>query len=169
MSKKEYISFFVGLVVFATVFSYCTTAESYEVEARVVSYEPILKEETVYIPHEQCYKKRQKIYTVTDTAGEGTRQGGQIGHDVASLSSPLSQTTGMVITLGGALIGHLFERESNSHYIETPVCEVKHTPERQTVIDGFLVTYEYKGQYYQTRTKVKPGTMIRIVIKHEVQ
>ena len=63
----------------------------------------------------------------------------------------------------------LFEREKNSHYIETPVCEVRHTPERKTTIDGFLVTYEYNGQYYQTRTKVKPGTMIKIVIKHEVQ
>ena len=128
-----------------------------------------IKEETVYVPHEQCFKKRKKIYTVTDTAGEGTRLGGQLGHDVATLSSPLSQTSGIVITLGGALVGHLFEREKNSHYIETPVCEVRHTPERKTTIDGFLVTYEYNGQYYQTRTKVKPGTMIRIVIKHEVQ
>lgn len=165
--NKDYIYFFIGIVVFAVILS--TSAHSYEVEARVVSYEPIMKEETVYIPHEQCYKKKQKIYTVTHPAGEGTRLGGQFGHDVATLSSPLSQTSGMVITLGGALIGHLFEREKNSHYIETPVCEVRHTPERKTTIDGFLVTYEYKGQYYQTRTKVKPGTRIRIVIKHEVQ
>ena len=165
--NKDYIYFFIAVVVFATIFS--MSANSYEIEARVVSYEPILKEETVYIPHEQCYKKKQKIYTVTHPAGEGTRLGGQLGHDVATLSSPLSQTSGIVITLGGAVIGHLFEREKNSHYIETPVCEVRHTPERKTTIDGFLVTYEYNGQYYQTRTKVKPGTMIRIVIKHEVQ
>lgn len=167
--NRDYIYFFIGVVVFASVFSYCSNSHSYEIEARVVSYEPILKEETVYVPHEQCFKKRKKIYTVTDTAGEGTRLGGQLGHDVATLSSPLSQTSGIVITLGGALVGHLFEREKNSHYIETPVCEVRHTPERKTTIDGFLVTYEYNGQYYQTRTKVKPGTMIRIVIKHEVQ
>lgn len=167
--NRDYIYFFIGVVVFASVFSYCSNSHGYEIEARVVSYEPILKEETVYIPHEQCYKKKQKIYTVTHPAGEGTRLGGQLGHDVATLSSPLSQTSGMVITLGGALLGHLFEREKNSHYIETPVCEVRHTPERKTIIDGFLVTYEYKGQYYQTRTKVKPGTRIRIVIKHEVQ
>jgi hypothetical protein len=90
--NRDYIYFFIAVLVFAVIFS--MSANSYEIEARVVSYEPILKEETVYVPHEQCYKKRKKIYTVTDTAGEGTRLGGQLGHDVATLSSPLSQTRG---------------------------------------------------------------------------
>jgi len=167
--NKQTAFFFIAIAIFGLMFSLMSQSHAFETEARVVSYEPILKEETVFIPHEQCYKKRQKIYSVTDTAGEGTRLGGQLGHDVATLSSPLSQSSGYVITLGGALLGHLFEREKNSHYIETPVCETKHTPERKTTINGFLVTYEYKGQYYQTRTKVKPGATIKIIIKHEVQ
>ena len=166
MNKSEWIIFILGIIIFGLTVQ---QASSYETTARVISYEPILEEELVYVAKEHCYKKKQKIYSYTHPAGGGTHKGGQLGQGLATIATPLSHSGGVLLTLGGALMGHLYEREKNSHIIESPVCDIEHTPEKQTQFKGYLVTYEYNGQYYQTRVKTKPGSTISIKIQHEVQ
>lgn len=164
---KKLIYGFIFIMGFCLAMMLSIQVWGLEIEARVISSEPIMKTEVVHIPYENCYKKKQKIYGYTHPAGEGTKNGGQIGQTVAAFATPLSHTGGMVLTVGGAVLGHLIEREDNSHWIEVPVCEIAHEPKRVTTIEGYLVTYEYNGQYYQTRTNTKPGQQFKILIKHE--
>ena len=166
MNKREWTMFILMIIIFGL---FLQQASSFETTARVVSYEPILEEELVYVETEECYKKKQKIYSYTHPAGNGTKLGADIGSGIATIATPLSHAGGVIMQVGGAIVGHIYEREKNSHIIETPVCDIVHTPEKQTKFKGYLVTYEYDNQNYQTRVKVKPGSTIEIKIKHEVQ
>ena len=166
MNKREWTMFILMIIIFGL---FLQQASSFETTARVVSYEPILEEELVYVETEECYKKKQKIYSYTHPAGNGTKLGADIGSGIATIATPLSHAGGVIMQVGGAIVGHIYEREKNSHIIETPVCDIVHTPEKQTKFKGYLVTYEYDNQYYQTRVKVKPGNTIEIKIQHEVQ
>jgi uncharacterized protein YcfJ len=74
----------------------------------------------------------------------------------------------VVGTLLGSSIGHdaavrRQRRESSEVYSRTVErCETSYSIDRQERIDGYEVTYRYRGRTFTTRTDSHPGERIRV-------
>ena len=88
-------------------------------------------------------------------AAIGRQFGGGTGRDIATA---LGATAGAVIANERA--------QRNLGFRDVPVqrCEVVSHPEREQVIDGYVVTYVYQGRRYTTRTAMPPGDRIELAV-----
>ena len=141
--------------------------------AKVISSEPIVDYVTVKTPVRECWEEMQ-YYTVDRRArygGGGTLVGaligGVIGHQVGSGRGNDAAT--VAGTLIGAAIGSDASRKRNRGYgdverIARPVerCETRYQAHREERINGYSVTYRYKGQKYRTEMPYDPGRRIRV-------
>ena len=140
--------------------------------AKVVSTEPLINYVTVTTPVRQCREEMQ-YYTVdrrARTAGGGALVGavigGVLGHQVGGGSGKDVAT--VAGTLIGAAIGSESARRNNEYYgvehIARPVerCSTTYERHREERIDGYRVTYRYRGQKYMTEMPYDPGNKIRV-------
>ena len=78
-----------------------------------------------------------------------------------------SSYTGAVVGgLIGAAVGHEVSRNRSgggtTHYRDEQVCHTRYQTEYSQRVVGYDVTYQYHGQYYQTRTSQHPGDRIPV-------
>lgn len=140
--------------------------------AKVISSQPIVNYVTVKTPVRECWEEMQ-YYTVDRRhryGGGGTLVGaligGVIGHQVGSGRGNDAAT--VAGTLIGAAIGSDSSRrrydDHGAERIARPVqrCETQYQAHQEERIDGYRVTYRYKGQKYVTEMPYDPGRKIRV-------
>ena len=140
--------------------------------ARVISSQPMVNYVTVRTPVRECWEEMQ-YYTVDRGASQaqggalvGAIIGGVVGHQFGSGRGNDAAT--VAGTLIGAAIGSESARSRQEGYgierVARPVerCETRYRSHREERIDGYRVTYRYRGQTYMTEMPHDPGRKIRV-------
>ncbi len=144
------------------------------VYARVVRVEPIIRYVTVRVPYEQCWDEPQRAYSNRDASGSGLVGaiiGGVIGNQFGSgRGRKVATVLGAVI--GGSLAKDAAlakaERYGGNNGRDTYLvrrCETAYEIREEERVDGYNVTYRYKGDTYMTRLPKDPGSRIRLRVR----
>jgi uncharacterized protein YcfJ len=137
--------------------------------ARVVSAEPIYREVRVREPRQVCEDVpvvERTTYRGHSDPGQvlvGAIIGGVIGHQFGGGRGNDAATA------AGAFIGasHAADRSySGRRVVEREVietrCETVRTARYEDRLEGYDVTYKYRGRLYHTRTASHPGRSIKV-------
>ena len=94
--------------------------------------------------------------------------GGIIGHQIGGGSGKRFATA--VGTLVGAQIGHEAVNGHGGHASREVVeyrehCETRHRVNYEQVIDGYDVTYKYRGKRYHVQMPYNPGERIKLRVE----
>lgn len=149
--------------------------ESYEgyryAYAEVVDVEPIVRYVTVETPVRECYTVDRVVTTrrrgnnVAGATIAGAIIGGVIGNQFGSGSGRDAATA------AGVIIGSSIAAENaraaghrGAGHVRQPVreCDISYESHEEERIDGYRVTYNYRGTEYRTRMKRHPGERIRV-------
>ena len=146
------------------------------VYAKVLEVKPLYDIITTSTPTKQCWQEPVKqTYRIRNDHGHGSAVGtlaggligGIIGHQFGKGRGKRVATA--MGTLVGAQIGHDNAHESYAYTdSETvsyrDVCEVTQKDSYEKVIDGYQVTYRYKGNQYETRMPYDPGDRVKLKV-----
>ncbi len=139
--------------------------------ARVIDVQPLYR--TVRIPREEreCWDERVAVrerhggdsYTPMVVGGiiggvVGSHIGKGRGRDAATVAG----------TLLGASIGRDIARadaHEDVHYTTETRCRVRKVYDEEERVDGYRVTYRYRGHTFVTRMPYEPGRRIRVRVR----
>jgi len=138
--------------------------------ARVTHVEPIYRTVTVSEPQRECWTEEVHHAGHGSTGGTiiGGLIGGVIGHQVGrrinrGRGRHAATVAGAVI---GAAVGHGHNSRHGGGYVDyekrCQTSTVSHTEER---LDGYRVSYRYRGRDYTTHTSEHPGRRIRVRVQ----
>lgn len=173
MSKLLSIGLCAASMALAPV-AQATTYGSYGMDyARVIHVEPIYREVEVTTPQRQCYDQPVHRNYRASGGGDGALAavvggvvGGVIGHSLGRGRHRAPIT--IAGTLAGVGIGHSMARQRNDYYAERVsyrrVCQVVHGTRYERQMDGYDVTYRYRGETYHTRLPYDPGPRLRVQV-----
>ncbi|MDT8409108.1 MAG: glycine zipper 2TM domain-containing protein [Wenzhouxiangellaceae bacterium] len=136
------------------------------VYAPVVDVEPVYRTEQVPVEREVCWQERGYRHSRGGSATgtiAGAIVGGVIGNQFGGGSGRKA------LTVAGAALGASVGHDAGkSHRRGGPVsyerCEVQVDYESRSYTSGYRVQYEYQGEIYQTRTRSRPGEVIRLEV-----
>ncbi len=141
---------------------------SFEDTARVVDVEPLYTNVRVASPYRDCYKQpHHRESNSQNQSYTGTIAGGIIGGVVGNQFGGGSGKK--IMTAAGALLGGSVGRDltyQNSSHRNTyrEQCHVSKRYHQEKRINGYLVTYKYKGQRYTTEMDQRPGKRIPVQV-----
>jgi uncharacterized protein YcfJ len=139
--------------------------------ARVIGVDPIMRRVRVSAPSQDCWDESRTVYPQRGgTAGStivGGLIGGVIGHQFGHGDRHIGTIAGSVI---GAAIGNdvgarrAAENDAYAQPVERTVqrCNVSYRDEWEDRIDGYRVTYVYRGREFTTRMPYDPGPRVRV-------
>ena len=141
--------------------------------AKVIDVQPLYREVRVTEPVRECWDE-PVYHTEHDghkSAGgmlAGGIIGGIIGHQVGKGRGNKVATA--VGTLIGAQIGHQAVNSHGGRHRETVVgyeehCKTRHRVSYEQVVDGYDVTYRYRGEIYHVEMPYDPGKRIKMRIQ----
>lgn len=139
--------------------------------ARVISSEPIIRYVTVRTPVRECYDDVEYYSVERRAPGEGAATlfgavvGGVVGHQFGSGRGNDAAT--LAGSLIGAAVGNSAARNRHGREVveySRPVkrCSTSIHERQEERIDGYRVTYRYKGQKYRTTMPYDPGRELRV-------
>ncbi|EAR21166.1 glycine zipper 2TM domain-containing protein [Nitrococcus mobilis] len=141
--------------------------------ARVIRVEPIYREIEITTPQRQCYDQPvHRGYRAND-GGDGALAavvggvvGGVIGHSLGRGRHRAPVT--IAGTLAGVGIGRHIARQRDDYYAERigyqRVCQVVDDTRYERRVEGYDVTYRYRGETYETRLLYDPGPRLRVQV-----
>jgi uncharacterized protein YcfJ len=141
--------------------------------AKVVDVRPIYREVEVSRPVRECWE--EPVYHTRDhypkSAGgmlAGGLIGGIVGHQFGKGRDNNVATA--VGTLIGAQIGHDAVNGHSQQHSSTVVgyeehCKTRHQVSYEEVVDGYDVTYKYRGKRYHVEMPYDPGKRIKMRIQ----
>jgi len=141
--------------------------------AKVVDVRPIYREVQVSSPVRECWE--EPVYHTRNqypkSAGgmlAGGLIGGIVGHQFGKGSGNKVATA--VGTLIGAQIGHDAVNGHSQQHDSTVVgyeehCKTRHQVSYEEVVDGYDVTYRYRGKNYHVEMPYDPGKRIKMRIQ----
>ena len=141
--------------------------------AKVVDVRPIYREVQVSRPVRECWE--EPVYHTRDhypkSAGgmlAGGLIGGIVGHQLGKGRGNKVATA--VGTLIGAQIGHDAVNGHSQQQDTTVVgyeehCKTQHQVSYEEVVDGYDVTYKYRGRKYHVEMPYDPGKRIKMRIQ----
>ena len=133
--------------------------------AKVINVEPIYTTVRVSVPQEECYQEevRTPVYNnhSNGTAVVGGVIGGLVGHQLGHGKKGAT----IAGTIVGAAIGKNAGRQGDRYsehvsYEDRCITRVSYRTEER--IDGYNVTYRYKGEIFTTRMDEHPGKHVRL-------
>lgn len=131
-------------------------------KAKVVEVDPIYEIVEVPVERESCWTEDVET-TEHSSAGTvvGGILGGVIGHQVGHGDRrKIATVAGTVI---GAAIGHESDiRNGHTTYETHERCAVRREYAEEERINGYRVTYRYRGQHYTTVMDHEPGRFIPV-------
>lgn len=143
-------------------------AREYYDQARVVDVDPILRVVRVSTPHRECWNEPVTRYEPGGgNAAMGTIIGGVIGGVAGSrFGGGRGQDAAIIAgTLLGASVGHeLSRRPGRSYTSYEQSCRVVHDYVDEQRVEGYRVTYRYRGATYTTRMPYDPGRTLRVQV-----
>lgn len=139
------------------------------VYAKVVDVDPIVRYVTVTRPRRECWDEvvyeRDRPYNVAGPALAGGIIGGAIGRQFGGGSGRDA------LTLAGAIAGSAIATErairnqaGATRATTVTRCETVHDHHRERRIDGYRVTYQYRGRRHTIITPEPPGSRIRLQV-----
>ena len=138
--------------------------------AKVTNVEPLYRTVRINTPRQECWDEERVNYNQGYRSGTPMIIGGLIG---GALGHQIGKGRGKdVATVAGALLGGSIARDvqqknsggRTNTYFET-VCRTVddyHTEER---IEGYRVSYKYRGQIYTSRMDREPGKRVRVRVR----
>lgn len=153
-------------------------ADSYYVWAKVVRVEPIVRVVRVSTPNRVCWNEtvrhvhhgRAREPSATPMVVGGII-GGVLGNRIVDGRGRGAATVAGALL--GASVGNDYARTqhraapSRTYYTTERRCEVEEVVREEERIDGYRVTYKYKGRRFVTRSPVDPGDRIRVRVQVE--
>lgn len=146
--------------------------------AKVLSVEPIIKEEKVAVPRKECWQEKVVTYEKKETGKEswkvgatalGALIGGAIGHQIGDgRGQDVATVAGAAV---GGKIGHdVYKKDHKPKVIEhvnyEQRCKTVNDYRTESRTDGYAVTYEYQGKVFNTEMKKAPESeLIPIEVK----
>lgn len=151
--------------------------DGYFAHAQVVRVEPIIRMVTVATPRRECWDEKVRHIQHHGTKGSGSYTPMAVGGIVGGVvGNQFGGGRGKdILTVAGALLGASIGRDmARPHphgqrvYTTTERrCEVLDEYYEEERIEGYRVTYRYKGKRFETRTDHHPGKRIRIKVQVE--
>ena len=146
------------------------------VYARVIKVQPIIRYVTVKVPVQECWDERRyrsRYHSAYPDSGGatiiGAIIGGVIGNQFGS-GHGRRATTALGALLGGSLARDAairraeregrYEQPHQSYVVQR--CATSYDYREEERVDGYEVTYRYKGDTYMTRMPRDPGKRIRL-------
>jgi uncharacterized protein YcfJ len=135
--------------------------------ARVLSVEPIIRFVRVAIPERECHPQEihTPVYTQNNNGAAvvGGIVGAVLGHNLGHGDNGAT-VAGAII---GAAVGKNMTRGTGGYteavsYVDH--CDEYTRYETQQTVEGYNVTYRYRGQVYTTRTDYEPGKFINVQV-----
>ena len=167
--------------------------EGWREYARVTEVTPLYRSVEVSVPHRECYEDYERVEDRGRGRGRGHGRteraspvpilaGGVIGGVIGRQFGDGRGRDAM--TAIGALVGaavaneasrgagyldddydHRRTRYSPARYRSVERCEIAYETRYRQEPDGYLVTYEYEGRMFTTRTDVHPGRRIPVDVE----
>lgn len=137
-------------------------------EAKVVRVEPIVRQVRVSVPHEECWDEDVPVYHSGYRSATPMILGGIIGGVVGNT---MGKGHGKdAATVAGTILGGSIGRDIGHDAQRPPVYETAHETHCKQVVDyreeerieGYWVTYRYRGDEYVTRMPHDPGKRVRV-------
>ena len=145
------------------------------VYGKVIKAKPVYDIITTKSPLKQCwqepvtsnYRINQRGHNNSAGTLAGGLIGGIIGHQFGKGRGKRVATA--VGTLVGAQLGHDNSDNGYAYSDHTSVtyrdvCEVTHEESYKKVLDGYQVTYRYKGNKYEARMPYDPGDRVKLKV-----
>lgn len=136
-------------------------------QAKVLRVEPIITTVSVAVPQRECYQEevRTPVYTQRSDGAAlvGGIIGGVLGHNLGHGRHRGGAT--VAGTIIGAAVGKSMARGQDTYYENVSYvdrCDVHTSYQTEERIDGYNVTYRYKGETYSTRMDYDPGQFIKV-------
>jgi len=174
--KKQHI--ITVLSITGLIFSTAANAKhdyaddnSFTDRARVTNVEPIVRYIKVSNPRRECYDEPVTYTRSHNNNSTGkTILGGILG---AAIGNNIGHGKNRKKTaVAGAIIGATVANNTarNGHHNEVRYeqrCDVSYVSHTEERIDGYNVTYKYRGQKYTTRMPYRPGKRIKVRVNVE--
>jgi uncharacterized protein YcfJ len=147
-----------------------TDSASFTDTAKVISVEPVYYSTTTSRPRHECWEE-EVFYSSDDRHDDtalrmivGGAIGGALGHNIGRHSDS-AKIAGAVI---GSAIGYdTAQRHRGRHKLRRGTeerCQTVYEEVSHQRLDGYRVTYRYRGQTFTTITEEDPGKRLRIRI-----
>lgn len=140
--------------------------------AKVVDVEPIVRYVTIETPVRECYTVDRVVSTrrrgdgnVAGAAIAGAIIGGVIGNQFGRGSGRDAATAaGVIIGSSIAADNARASTRGSTSRVREPVrqCDVSYETREEERVDGYYVTYRYRGAEYRTRMRSHPGERIKV-------
>jgi len=139
--------------------------------AKVTHVDPIYKTVRISTPHRECYTQevRRDVHDRGNKVAS-TVIGGIIGAAVGNkLGKHRRNRKGATLAgaVIGAAIGNNVGRKGSDSYQEVSyedICETHTSYREEQRIEGYEVSYRYKGEHFTTRMDEHPGKRIKVRI-----
>jgi len=139
--------------------------------ARVTNVEPIYRTVRINAPRQECWDEERTTYNQGYQSGTPTIIGGLIG---GAIGNQFGKGHGKdVATIAGALLGGSIARDQqNKNHggghattrYET-ACRTVNDYQTEERIEGYQVSYKYRGQIYTSRMNREPGDRVRVQVQ----
>lgn len=159
-----------NLLLGAALVSANAMADVRYADAPVTGIEPIVETVAHVEPKEHCWFEDVPVRGVSHSATTpllGALIGGAIGNAVGHKKR--NKQVGAVVgaLIGGSIAADISREETrhrvvSSRRVRRQVCEVVDETTYRREVTGYLVTYEYAGQTYQSRMRKRPGDYVRV-------
>ena len=138
-------------------------------DAPVTHVEPIVENVAYVEPKERCWFEDVPARTASHSASAplvGALIGGAIGNAVGhkKRNKQVGAVVGALIggSIGADMSRHETRRVGSNRRVRREVCEVVDETTYRREVTGYLVTYEYAGETYESRMRRRPGENVRL-------
>ncbi len=144
---------------------YDNDRETFFDQAKVINVDPIYTTVRVSVPQQECYQEEVRT-PVNHRHSDGTAVvggiiGGVVGHKLGHGKAGAT----IAGTILGAAVGKQAGRQHDSYSEQVSYedrCTTRVSYRTEERIDGYNVTYRYKGEEFITRMNNHPGKFIRV-------
>lgn len=143
--------------------------------AKVVKVEPIVGHYQRSIPQQHCWDERVRYrtggYISTTPSIVGGIIGAAVGHELGRDSNSHNRRWKVLAgsLLGASIgndIGRRNSREGDAYQDRVErLCQTDHQIVTEERVDGYHVTYRYRGKTYRTRMDYDPGKRIEVDVR----
>lgn len=171
--NKLYITAITGIMLLTSGMAlaghrYDEDRNIYFDRAKVVNVEPIYTTVRVSRPREECYEDEVRTPVYNNHSNGTAIVGGVIGGLVGNKLGHGKKGATIAGTILGAAIGKNVGHDDDNYsehvsYEDRCITRVSYQTEER--IDGYNVTYRYKGEIFTTRTDRHPGKHLRVQVR----